>query len=146
MAREGPAGKGMRIVRGLSAVLFLSLSARAEVAVSTDTMAIPDRGTHVWAIAEPLQCLANAWEKDWIAKHKKQADKYPIREERAIIKEFFTRKGIRIADMRLSKGGPTCASCECPRGDKLFLLIEANDAQALEPYGFKKRLPYEPKR
>ena len=99
-------------------------------------------GPKVWAIMRPLQCLGNPWEQDWVAHHKKSAV-YPQREEKKIITDFFGRQQIHVFSIRLRsyEGGALCQTCDCPRGDTLYLLVDAEDAPLLKTFGFDKILP-----
>jgi hypothetical protein len=118
--------------------LFLLLTAVGSASAKGDE---PQTSGRVWAVMKPIQCLSNAWEKDWMSRNKNRVEKYPYREERKVLREFFSRQGIEILDVRHLAGQPTCTSCECERGDTLFLLIDAKHAEKMESYGFKKRLP-----
>jgi hypothetical protein len=99
-------------------------------------------GAKDWVIIKPLQCLGNPWEQDWIARHKK-TEVYPALQEKQIIKDFFARNQIQILDIRVRpyENGPLCQTCDCPRGDTLFLLVNAQDAPLLQPFGFDKTVP-----
>jgi hypothetical protein len=126
-----------------SVALFGLFLGFASFSFAEEPVPLPDR---VWAIQKPLQCLSNPWETDWLKRHKKKkAHQYPIREERAVIKAFLEREGIKVWEVRVSpfQGGGTCASCDCPRGDTLFVLVDASDAPKMDAFGFKKRMAYD---
>src|SRR5690242_13814249 len=75
-----------------------------------------------WILIKPRQCLENAWEKDWISHHKKKTP-YPIIEESDIIKNYFAHRGIAVSEIRKNPAmGQTCQTCDCDRGDTLYLL------------------------
>jgi len=96
----------------------------------------------VWAIVQPLQCLGNPWEQDWVAHHEK-SEVYPQRDEKQILKAFFAQNQIQILDIRVRPydGGPLCQTCDCPRGDTLYLLVSAENAPLLKSFGYDKTLP-----
>lgn len=103
----------------------------------------PDRA---WVIIKPLQCLGNPWEKEWVASHPKQGPRYPSRKDAEVIKSFFDRKGIPIHELRIQryvKGDPLCMTCDCPRGDTLYLLINAQHAPKMVRLGYTERVPAE---
>jgi hypothetical protein len=98
----------------------------------------------VWIVVRPLQCLDNPWEKDWLANHKKKTAKYPNDHDHAVIKQFFSKKGIEIMDIREKpyvSGEPLCQTCGCERGDTLFLLIESSNSMKMQSFGYDKRFP-----
>jgi hypothetical protein len=98
----------------------------------------------VWIVVRPLQCLANPWEKDWLAKTKKQPDQYPQMREGSVIRKFFARNRVPVLEIRMQPyrtGDPICQTCACPRGDTLFLLIKANDVPKMVQLGYTHRVP-----
>jgi hypothetical protein len=99
----------------------------------------------VWVVMKPLQCLSNVWEKDWAAHHKRRSSRYPMRQESQILKQFFAARGIKVFDVRkkpYDASEPLCKTCDCERGDTLFLLVNAEDGPKMVPYGFTKRFAF----
>jgi hypothetical protein len=99
----------------------------------------------VWVVMKPLQCLSNAWEKDWSAHHKRKSSRYPMQQEPQILKQFFAARGIAVLDVRkkpYDRAEPLCKTCDCERGDTLFLLVKAEDGPKMVPYGFTKRFAF----
>jgi hypothetical protein len=102
------------------------------------------REDKVWIIIRPLQCMRNPWEKEWLANNKNDVSKYPRRKEFALIKKYFERRRVPILEFRFKpfmKGQGRCETCECPRGDTLYLLISALDAPTMVSLGYTERLP-----
>ena len=101
----------------------------------------------VWVIVRPVQCLGNPWEKDWLARNKNQAAKYPRTEEFEVLAAYFARKKIPVLDIRVKpyvKGDMLCQACDCPRGDTLFLMIYAKHAPKMVRLGYTERMPASP--
>lgn len=97
-------------------------------------------------IIRPVQCLDNAWEREWVSEHKatsKIAPVYPIQEENRIIKEYFARKSVTVWDVRKVpyRGGALCQRCDCERGDSLYIRVNATDMARLKEMGYDKVLP-----
>ena len=102
---------------------------------------------NVWMVIRPVNCLGNPWEKDWLARHKNQGTKYPRTKEIDVIRAFFKKRGATVLEIRSKpylKGDPLCKTCDCPRGDTLFLLVNSHDTPKLVHYGFTDRFPEEP--
>ena len=100
----------------------------------------------VWVVVRPVTCLGNPWEKDWLARHKNRSDKYPQTKEASILKAFFKRKGSPVLDLRVKpymKGDPLCQTCDCSRGDTLYLLVSGEAATRLTRFGYTERIPSE---
>ena len=104
----------------------------------------PRHGQKVWVAIEPIQCLGNLWERDWLAKHDQDYSGYPrAREgELAVIKAYFEGKGISVhALASRPKYAIVCCACSCGRGDTLYLLVNARDVLWMEDMGFRREAP-----
>lgn len=98
----------------------------------------------IWIMLKPVQCLGNPWEKYWLRMHKNKGSAYPRAKELDVLKEYFKKKGVKILEIRLKpfeKGQPICETCNCPRGDTLFLKIKAVDAFKMARLGYTERFP-----
>lgn len=110
-------------------------------AKSKHTLPLVIQQPQSWVVVKPRQCLENVWEKEWIAQHKKKAA-YPITEEKDIIKSYFARRGITVFEIRSNPSmGATCKTCDCERGDTLYLLIGAEDVSKMKDLGFENAIP-----
>lgn len=100
----------------------------------------------VWMEMDPVQCLGNAWEKDWLSQPANKDKNYPIGnpaliepEEKSIIKTFFSKQNIYIAEIQ-SESYPDnaviCDACECPAGYTLYIKLPESKSQALSAFGF----------
>jgi hypothetical protein len=98
----------------------------------------------IWVSMQPVDCLGNPWEKNWLAHHKNQVTKYPRSQEIDILKGFFKKNGITILDYRTKpyvKGDPLCKTCGCPRGDTLLLMVHGVDVPKIRTFGFGDPVP-----
>jgi len=131
--------------RALSGTAFAALTALMSGFVSLTVQAAP-YANKVWVVVRPVQCLGNPWEKEWLARNNNQGVKYPMKKESAVIQGYFGRLGIPVLEVRVRpymSGDALCATCDCPRGDTLFLLIHGDDAIKMSRLGYAKRLPLE---
>jgi hypothetical protein len=99
-----------------------------------------------WVIIRPVQCLGNPWEKQWLTEHKNKADKFPRNRQFRLMRNYFAKKGIPILEMRVKtykQGDPVCQACECPRGDEVYVMIQADDAPKMVNLGYTERVPAE---
>jgi len=98
----------------------------------------------VWVAIEPIQCLGNSWERDWLEKHDQDYSGYPGDRdgEFAVIKAYF--EGLSVSVHALTsrpKYDITCALCTCPRGDTLYVMVNARDVPSMEDMGFRREAP-----
>jgi hypothetical protein len=92
----------------------------------------------VWVEIDPIQCLGNPWEQDWLKAHEDDISSYPKDDEFEIIKEFYNREGVTILDIKgQRKYEFVCLACDCPRGDTLYLFIPGEHVDKISEFGFK---------
>ena len=104
----------------------------------------PDR---VWVATEPIQCLGNPWEQDWLASHDGQYPKDYSKpglepEEIAIIRDYYERQGVTV--FRVTTRGKyevVCAACSCPEGYSLYLEVQDEDLEEMLSFGYREELP-----
>jgi len=86
----------------------------------------------VWMATEPIQCLGNPWELDWLESHNWNYSGYPKDtttpglepEEFAIIRDFYNRRGVTVFKAKtVQKYDTVCATCSCPAGHTLYLKV-----------------------
>ena len=119
--------------------LFLLLTFTA-ASLSAKPLPADDK---VWVIVRPVQCLDNPWEKEWMAHHHNQAAKYPRAHEVDIIKSYFARQNVPVLEIRSKphiNGDPVCPTCNCSRGDVLYLLMHAPYVQKMVKMGYTERV------
>ena len=94
-----------------------------------------------WVAIDPIQCMGNSWEQDWLEKNNDDYELYStfsINQRLQIFKRYFENLGIEI--YKLEQTYPydaTCSACTCPRGDRIHCFISENDIDQMLIYGFK---------
>lgn len=128
-------------MRRNNGLLYLSLFIGQSFFVFADVAPVVT-DEKVWVAVKPVQCLGNPWEKDWLERHPNE--NYPIQDERKILRAYFGANGVTILDIRRKpfvQGTHLCQTCNCERGDTLFLSVNASEAPLLRTYGYDKVLP-----
>lgn len=91
----------------------------------------------VWVEKEPIQCLGNEWEQDYLERNNIKFEEYPTELENKILKEFYLGKGVKIYGIKKEKiEAVFCQACSCPRGDKIKVLIDKKDLKKMEGFGW----------
>lgn len=92
-----------------------------------------------WVSREPLQCESNPWQLWW-------HERYPnemlpeAQREGELIRAYYAATGqIRILAYRIEHAYDTdaCDSCQCTRGDVIYLYVSAADAERLLGLGWR---------
>jgi hypothetical protein len=115
----------------LSIILVLGLFAQA----------CKEDEDRVWVTIDPIQCMGNSWEQDWLENNNsdyKLYSNYTDAEELQIFKQYFEKLGIKIykLDQTFPYNG-TCDACNCPRGDSYHCFIDGKNTNQMLSYGFK---------
>jgi hypothetical protein len=123
----------------LAAILFSALCS----CDNGGTLLVPPGGT-AWVATDPIQCLGNPWERDWLAHNGNNYAAYPrdIDSQKVILRQYYAGLGIPIMEIVSIMTHPvTCMACTCPRGDTLYLLVPAGDADAMIGLGYRREAP-----
>ncbi len=94
-----------------------------------------------WVTIDPIQCMGNTWEQDWLEKNNDDYElysKFSDSQRLQIFEQYFENLGIEI--YKLEQTYPydaTCAACFCPRGDLIHCFINENDIDQMLSLGFK---------
>lgn len=98
-----------------------------------------------WIEIDPIQCLGNPLEQDWLKTHNDDYTSYPRNVhtwqmddgEIEVIKEYYQKNGITVHDVRYGPWGEVgiCEGCGCPQGYTLYLLVSDSEIGSLS--GFK---------
>jgi hypothetical protein len=124
-------------------ILFWSLSINA-------TPASLEKG--VWVEINPIQCMGNPWEVDWLKSEQNEYTKYPLyvkaenREKLTVdvITAYYKKQSITILNGKISHWNEAvCEGCDCPVGYTLYLKVNSNDQERMLKLGYKaSRDPY----
>ena len=103
-----------------------------------------------WVAMEPVQCLGNPWEQDWLENHDGDYDSYPKDparpglepEEFEVIQDYYNGGGVGVFEGRTaSKYDSVCLACSCPEGHTLFLQVRDQDVEAMVGWGYRVEPP-----
>ena len=97
-----------------------------------------------WVATEPIQCLANPWEQDWLASHDGDYASYPkdTAAEIEIIKDYYRRQGVVVFEaVKKGRYQLVCAACTCPEGHTLYLDVRRQDVAAMLSFGYRQESP-----
>ena len=93
----------------------------------------------VWVTIDPIQCLGNPWEQDWLRTHKYH--QYP-RDERTrlrIFREYYEPQGITLYEVKASVWAEAVwAACSCPTGQRLHCRIDEDDLELMLALGITR--------
>jgi hypothetical protein len=130
-----------------NSIIFLLLAIAAiSSACNGSKQAAAEEGPSVWMETDPIQCLGNPWEEDWLSKQGREYGDYPIgnpriveKEEMEIIMDYFKGKGVTVYEVS-SKPYPedmaVCDACTCPAGYTLYLRVPEKQSSILEDFRF----------
>ena len=107
------------------------------VIIVTSTACHEDEEEQVWVTIDPIQCLGNPWEQDWLLTH--EYDEYPKDQDGRlrIFREFFEAQEVIVHGIEVTfPYDVTCAACACPRGDRISCLIDEAGLPTMLEWGF----------
>lgn len=101
------------------------------------TFNLPTEKDLVWVEVDPVQCMENSWEIDWLRENNNDYGNYPrghilvIEEpEKEIIKKYYQKQGIIIFNIKSEEytgDFMVCEACSCSQGYTLYLQVLEND-------------------
>ncbi len=115
----------------LSVILFLGVFSQA----------CKEEPNRQWVTIDPVQCMGNTWEQDWLEKNYDDYElysKFTNNQRLQIFEQYFENLGILI--YKLEQSYPyvaTCDACNCPRGDRIHCYISENDIDQMLSFGFR---------
>jgi len=130
--------------------VFCLAACKGTSEVSPVARTIEDVHDNTWVAMEPIQCLGNPWELDWLANHQGDYSAYPKDlsqpglepEEFAIIKDYYQRQGVVVsAGQTAAKYDEVCAACTCPEGYTLYLSVREQDIPTMLSLGYRLESP-----
>jgi hypothetical protein len=144
-------GKELRFLLAIVSV-FTILGCGTDDVGNPGTKAAKSVFGNTWVAIEPIQCLGNPWEQDWLANNHGDYASYPKDpttpelepEELDIIKDYYERQGVIVSDgVNAPKYDNVCTACSCPEGHTLFLLVRDEDVQTMVALGYRVESPPE---
>ena len=105
--------------------------------IVTLTACRKDEVEQIWVSIDPIQCLGNPWEQDWLLTH--EYDEYPMDQDDRlrIFREFFEEQGVKIHKTEVTfPYSVICDGCACARGDRIHCLIDEASLPAMLEWGF----------
>lgn len=113
---------------------------------------ITTKSNTIWLEKNPIKCLGNAWEFNWLVNHPNKYNEYPSNnpnsissEEIKILKDYYKLKNINIINTKstLLKNTDTsnlkpCDLCSCPQGYTLYISTDVEGAKRLLKLGWNK--------
>ena len=128
---------------------LLAVACSGDDSTSTDNL-LAAHGARVWVATEPVQCLTNPWEADWVQDHPgemypRDLNSWPRRltdEEIDIITDYYAELGVTVFDTDTAEKSRTiCAACTCEEGYTLFLLVGESDVETMIGLGYRRAAP-----
>ena len=108
----------------------------------------------VWVALEPIQCLGNSWERDWIDAHGGDyaaSTAYPSSSpwtpglapgELEIIRNYYARQGVTVfAAEKVPAQLDVTADCSLEAGYTLYLLVRREDVPRMVGFGYREESP-----
>lgn len=134
----------MRIAFAIASALFLASCQQGHVL----SPALPGPGFELapperaWVAIEPIQCLGNPWEQDWLASHHGDYGSYPRDNPFQIIKDYYRRQGVVVYEAATqARYEVVCLACSCPEGYTLYLEVRRQDVPAMLALGYREESP-----
>ena len=118
------------------ALVLLTACHEEEVLLSIDPVT-DSQEEGLWLYIDPIQCLGNPWDLDWLLTH--DYNDYPQTESGrvAIFRDYYTGQGLVIHEVRVEQAYEgVCGACGCPTGERYFILVDEADEGAFLDLGF----------
>ena len=119
-------------------------SARQRARELLEDLAEPMAPRCTWVAIDPIQCLGNPWERDWLEKHDYDYGSYPRdwKLQKQIIWNYYRRLGIGVHDITAHwTMDVVCEACCCPVGYTLYIYVHDKDVQEMIALGFRLEEP-----
>jgi len=102
---------------------------------NTTTVDIKPEKYKTWVATNPIQCLYNPWEQDWLKSHNNNYTAYEGGGYATeAIKNYYQKLGItiyKLKSMSWGSGFAVCAACSCSAGDTMYLLVSNSDVDKM---------------
>ncbi len=94
----------------------------------------------VWVHIDPVQCLANPWEQEWLENNDYDYDAYYQKsdeEKQDVFVGYFLNFGLVIYDIfETHPYELVCGACPCPKGNRFHCLVDESKLAILEEFDF----------
>ncbi len=98
-----------------------------------------EQETKTWLYIEPIQCLGNPWEQEWLKTH--DYEEYPQNksEQLKIVTDYYHEQGVDIHDIysRIVYDA-VCDACSCPTGERIYCLVQEQDIDFMLAEGWSR--------
>lgn len=129
---------------GLAAPVIAGLAAGAGLILAFSFLYQPPAASgRIWVADDPVQCLGNPWEVDWLKSNDDRYGDYPRNDDsqtKAIIKDYYSKQGIAVFDVQFADFPPgtvVCEACYCPAGYTLYIQVDESSADKMKSLGYK---------
>ena len=97
-----------------------------------------------WVAIDPIQCMGNPWEIEWLEEHDWDYSSYPreLKDRLPIIVDYYKWQGIKIyCSMAMWTYSATCDACGCPAGYTVYFSVSNRDVPKVLKMGFRIESP-----
>jgi hypothetical protein len=101
-----------------------------------------ETGREVWMAMRPVNCMGNLWQQDWLAGNNYSSEGYP-QDDTEIVRSYLSSQDIQVGGLFLKnlfeegwQQPIECRTCDCQRGDILYVLVNGNDSEKMREMGF----------
>ncbi len=101
----------------------------------------PDPNQKEWVNFQPKTCQEIPWRKAWSEANEKPYEDFPLEDELAILKQYYTSKNVTISEAKIlytsSASNPNaCTGCGCEEPFSFEVYVSQSDAALLAISGF----------
>ncbi len=110
----------------------------------TDPVKLPTCGNCTWVAIDPIQCMGNPWEQEWLEEHPGEMYPLELEEMLPIIIDYYERQGVEIFDSRIMwTHYSVCLACSCPAGYTVYFQVPRWNVHTMLDMGFRVESPDE---
>lgn len=130
-----------------SFILSISIILQVCSVVDTETKefqvfeTISEDENEVWVVINPIQCLGNPWETDWLENNNLDYSAWAEKSAASkivVFVNYYENQGISVLEVQQTfSDNDYCSACTCPRGDSIHCLVDVQDLVHLLELGFE---------
>jgi hypothetical protein len=95
-----------------------------------------------WVAIDPIQCMLNPWEQEWLEEHPGEMYPLELEEMLPIIIDYYEKLGIRIYESKIMwTHNSVCLACSCPAGYTVYFQVSRWDVRRMLDLGFRVETP-----